>query len=320
MSMVQALQLSWREDAVGGKVLQAPRISDSDRRALAVAANIVLLLHGYNNTMEDAEEAYAGFHARQAELDPTGRYTLGRTFVHVFWPGDAKWSIASFFFYPWSIAQAKRTAKLLAEYLAGLYAGQAPRIDIVAHSMGCRLALEMLRTLDEHASTLGVARVVCMAGAVPTFKLDDDGRQESLRPGFDQVLREGARSLWSGSDQVLSLAFPLGQSVAPGDEGSGPTALGHEFWVNANVPLALGQDENRLAGHSDYWGWNTDPAALECARFAAGAVRDYLRFPSAGSRTVASRRQVEVSAIVARHEAKAREPTAREPSSREPPY
>ena len=116
-----------------------------------------------------------------------------------------------------------------------------------------------------------------MAGAVPTFMMVN-APQRRLRPAYDKLLHEGARSLYSGKDMVLAAAFPAGQSLALGDEGAMPVALGHEFWVEPTVPLNLGQVENLGSGHSDYWGWNNKPASLVCSRFSARQVREYLQF------------------------------------------
>lgn len=303
------IKLSYREAAVGGEVKDSPFVSDE--AALGAAQHVVLLIHGYNNDAEAAQEAYEGFHARQGDRDQDARYGLGRTFVEIYWPGDGAWGIASFLFYMKSIRRAIQTAESLAAYLASRVAG-ASRIDIVAHSMGCRLACELLRALKKQKPAPAVGRIVFMAGAVPTFMLENQKPPRRLRPAYDAVLREGARSLYSGSDMVLAFAFPAGQSLAKGEEGAVPTALGHALWVDTTVPLNLGQQENPGAGHSDYWGWNAKPKPLQRATRAATEISDYLQFASAGSRAIADRPLEERSAVEARELAKARELAARE--------
>jgi hypothetical protein len=309
MASVRRITLSFRSAEVGGDVSVPPAVSDA--HTLACAQHLVLLIHGYNNDQQAAAEAYDGFHARQRDLDANGRYGLGRTFVEVYWPGDAAWGVASFLYYMRSIGHARQTAQALADDLSERFAASSVRIDIVAHSMGCRLALELLRALAAKQATVDIARIVFMAGAVPTFMLVDAMPPRRLRPGYDRVLREGARSLYSGADRVLAWAFPAGQTLAPGDEGFVPVALGHAFWVDATVPLDLGQDENPGAGHGDYWGWNTQPRPLARARKAAAEVRGYLQFASAGSRQVATRPVVEASATEARARAATRATLAR---------
>jgi pimeloyl-ACP methyl ester carboxylesterase len=308
MADVQRITLSLRQQDVGGEVNTDPAVSDAS--LLNSAQHLVLLIHGYNNNLQDAVDAYNGFHARQKDLDSAARYGLGRTFVEVYWPGDADWGVASFLYYMGSIAHAKESAAALAHFLLNRVGGA--RIDIVAHSMGCRVAFELLYALDTQQASLNIGRIVCMAGAVPTFMLVDAQPPRRLRPAYDRVLREGARSLYSGADMVLAAAFPAGQSLAAGEEGATPSALGHAFWVDASVPFNLGQVENPGAGHSDYWGWNTKPQPLQCAQHAAREVRGYLQFPSAGSRALSARTLVEARAIEARELAQQREIEERE--------
>lgn len=297
MANVKRITLSYREEPVGGDVRAQPDVSDE--RAISHAQHLVLLIHGYNNDAQAAREAYDGFHARQHDLDNDDRYGIGRTFVEVYWPGDAAWGFASFLFYMGSIKHSIQTAERFADYL-GKRIGSAVRIDIVAHSMGSRLATELLRALESQNAPPQVGRIIFMAGAVPTFMLEQRTPSRRLRPSYDRVLREGARSLYSGSDAVLAFAFPAGQSLAPGAEGFLPTALGHAMWIDPTAPHNLGQLVNQGAGHSDYWGWNTKPKPLRCATFAARQINDYLQFPSAGSRSTNERQPVENSTLDAR--------------------
>jgi pimeloyl-ACP methyl ester carboxylesterase len=300
--------ISLRHDDVGGAVLAQPKVADES--ALRAAHHLVLLIHGYNNNFSEAVKAYNGFHACQHDQDKEEHYGSGRNFVELYWPGDAAWGIASFFFYMRSIDRARESAAVLGSYLAECFQNAQVRIDIVAHSMGGRLALELLRSLANHPQ-LQVARIVFMAAAVPTFMLKNTAPPSRLRPGYDAVIHEGARSLYSSSDMVLALAFPLGQTLAGEGEGIVPTALGHQYWVSSSVPLNLGQAENAGAGHGDYWGWNTKPRNLSCAQMAAREVRDYLRFASAGVRNVAERPLMESSSLEARKIAERREIAAR---------
>lgn len=318
MAEVQRITLSYREKPVGGEVSAEPTIKDLagnvlDDSVLEGARHLVLLIHGYNNDAQDAQKAYEGFHARQRDLDADARYGDGRTFVEVYWPGDAAWGFASFLFYMGSIKHAIQTAERFSGYLAK-HLRNAVRIDIVAHSMGCRLGLELLRSLGNQPVAPLIERIVFMAGAAPTFMLEQRSPPRRLRPSYDQWLRDGARSLYSGSDMVLALAFPAGQSLAPGAEGFLPTALGHAKWTDSTVPPNLDQQENPKAGHGDYWGWNTKPKPLRCAINAAREVRSYLQFPSAGSRTMDERSPVENSILDARPN-----PTMREIAGRDIP-
>ena len=312
------ITLSFRLQNVGGEAKSIPTVSDE--AALSSAQHVVLLIHGYNNDHQDAVDAYNGFHARQQDADSAARYGMGRTFVEVYWPGDAAWGMVSALFYMNSINRAQTVATALAVFLAARFTAGSVRIDIVAHSMGCRLSLELLRALEAFQPMLDIGRMVLMAGAVPTNMLVDENPARRLRPAYDRVLREGVRSLYSGSDMVLAWAFPAGQTLAGGEEGGIPTALGHAFWVDHSVPLNMGQVENPSSGHGDYWGWNTQVQAMQCAQKAAEEVRGFLQFPSAGSRNVSARPLVESSALEARETAKQREIFIREMDTYWPEY
>lgn len=281
-------RLSFRERPAGGDVRTEP--SDAEYRELTVRRRLVLLIHGYNNDLQDSEDAYRGFEALQrvlAGLDDDTPVAGGRL-VQVYWPGDADWGKVSALFYPWSIKRAQQTAAALADTLARAARESGHKqLDIVAHSMGCRLTLELLKQLRAQGD-ITVGRVVLMAGAVPTFLLDPRRDRQKLRAAFDAVLSDAGLSLYSPDDKVLAYAFPLGQTVAPG-EGFFPTALGHALWADAASPVNLAQSENPGAGHSDYWGWDQNPKPFACARVANTRVKDFLRFEQTGERASAQR-------------------------------
>jgi pimeloyl-ACP methyl ester carboxylesterase len=281
-------RLSFRQRPQGGEVKPEP--SEPEYLKLACRRHLLLLIHGYNNDLKASEEAYRGFEDLQrklANLDDDTPVASGRL-IQVYWPGDADWGVVSPLFYPWSIERARRTATALADTLARAARESGHKqLDIVAHSMGCRLALELLKELRSK-SDITVGRVVLMAGAVPTFMLEPRPDHHELRDAFDKVLSDAGLSLYSSSDLVLSVAFRLGQSAATG-EGFFPTALGHEFWADAVAPVKLTQQENPNAGHSDYWGWKQKPQSLACARAANTRVKEFLRFEQPGERAVAER-------------------------------
>jgi pimeloyl-ACP methyl ester carboxylesterase len=285
-------RLSFRQRPQGGEVKPEP--SEPEYRQLTGRRHLLLLIHGYNNNLKVSEEAYRGFEDLQRELaglDDDSPVAGGRL-VQIYWPGDADWGIVSPLFYPWSIERARQTAAALADILARAARESGHKqVDIVAHSMGCRLALELLKELRSK-SDITVGRVVLMAGAVPTFMLEPRPDRHELRAAFDRVLSEAGLSLYSSSDLVLSVAFRLGQSTATG-EGFFPTALGHEFWADAVAPVKLTQQENPNAGHSDYWGWKQKPQSLACARATNARVKEFLRFEQPGERAPAERDTVE---------------------------
>ncbi|HOG17300.1 MAG TPA: alpha/beta hydrolase [Syntrophales bacterium] len=247
------IELSFREESVGGAVKRP-----DNEASILLSPRLLLLVHGFNVSAREAAETYDGFTEMQRTIlgRTEGRYCEDRLVVRILWPGDADWGIASPLFYPWSIGRANQTAEVLAESLCrACRSGLLFEVDIIAHSLGCRLALETIRCLQVKAGPRpAVRRIVLMAGAVPTFMLDEDPGAR-LRRAYDEILRDPAPalSLYSGRDGVLSWAFPLGETAAGGKEFL-PTALGHEAWRHRGAPANLLQREIENAGHSDYWG------------------------------------------------------------------
>ncbi len=281
--------LSFRQKRKGGEV-KALDGSDLDALKGKLQAKplpiLVLLVHGYNNDYQAAVEAYEnGFRDCQRRIaQERGNQPVadGRAVGEVFWPGDADWGLFSFMFYMGSIEHALQSSGELARVIAGLCKTIPDlRIEIVAHSMGCRMALELLRQLFWLHERIKC--VVLMAAAVPTFKLEDDPKHGNLRAVLENI---PIKSLYSGSDMVLSLAFPLGQTFAAGDEGILPAALGHRKWPSGNVQIE--QREVRGAGHSDYWGWEKDPDKKQLGIYANTLVRDFLGLSSPSVRETRS--------------------------------
>lgn len=318
-------KLTFRAEPESGDVLERPRACPGS--ALIGQRYLVLLIHGFNNTQKQAQEAYDGFLSLQRELgdlNPDQPVADGRI-VEFYWPGDVGW---------WGWSRAKNYEDSL-ERAIGI-AQQLPEalrravghndrieIDIVAHSMGCRLTIELIRRLIA-VPDVSIQRVVFMAAAVPTFLLEPP---ERLRTGLDHPRVEGVMSLFSADDWVLDNAFPLGQWDAQGESWTdgdewrrgNTVALGHERWVPVNPPRVLSQ-ENQIqisgAGHSDYWGWREKTRDRQ-GRWANILVKDFLRFTDAGSREVLSRERADRETAPGRTGGPDREPASRNPDGSE---
>lgn len=297
MAQAPPPSLSLRHLERGGEVLDTPQPNPFD--VLRRSWDLVLLIHGYNNDLRAGREAYEGFRLVQREIGQVNpdRPATDRSLVDIYWPGDADWGIVSALYYPWSIEKARRSAAVLAHALdEAVTLSGFKQIDVVAHSMGCRLTLELLKQLRAIPGVL-VRRVVFMAGAVPTFVLEP-GDDHEVRAAYDTVLARGAVSLFSPDDMVLSLAFPLGQTLGGAGEGWFPTALGHERWASPLAPPNLDQQHVHGAGHSDYWGW--DEKTRDKARVAGLRAREVLSLGAIPEREVASRPRLERSGPEAR--------------------
>lgn len=275
---VKSLSLSLRSKPAGGDPVP-PRPEEISK--LGAARRLLLLIHGYNNNQKDATLAYDGFEELQRCLADREDYAPGEQVVRIFWPGDADWGLASVLFFMGAIGNAEESGRLLAEALETHAGGSPLWVEVVAHSLGCRVTYEMLTALSA-GSPVQVKRIVFYAAAVATFMLEP-GQEQGFDYAYYHRATEGLLSLYSGSDMVLSMAFPIGSSLAPGPQGVFPTALGHEHWASLHTPLSFYQSENRGAGHSDYWGWKKKTKETE-GKYANQKARDFLRFATAGMR------------------------------------
>jgi len=267
------LQFYLRSRSEGGR-LRIP----GDIRASAdemTRRECLVLIHGFNNTDGEAAGAYSGFRARQAEIfsspDPTA---FEHRFGDAFWPGDADWwsffDKADFLVYPSAVHTAVPAGAELASVLWRM--PNLEQVDFLAHSLGCRVALEAVLALRARAVPR-VRRLVLMAAAVPSEMLEPGGKFHDL---LGSLATDGTvmEILHSTRDPVLHYAFPAGQSLAGGKEASA-RALGR-FGPSPLMPGyhgAISEREIVGATHGDYWGnASTDPsrrATEEAGRFLA---------------------------------------------------
>ena len=270
------------------------------RAVLATRQSVVLLLHGFNNDERDAAAAYERFMRFQAELGEVTEHVVG-----VSWPGD-NWEGPLYDMK--AVGQAERVARYLAAdlhlaaELTGVY-----RIDIIAHSLGSRVALETIRELLARLQThpvpgLTIGRIVFLAGAVATHYLEID--PASPRPLADALSSlEAGLNLFSEADRVLQFAFPPGQSLA--GEGFLPSALGRSDWAGGRLRTPpLHQKRNETADHSDYWGGSSkNERAL---RQASRAIREFVKLGPPAAREIGTRGRLERSPGAAREAAPGR--------------
>jgi hypothetical protein len=263
--MPELAQISFREANRGGAVDLTKAWIDSEQ--LRGKEHLIVLIHGYNNDRAAGDAAYAAFRGLQQGLAGEGRdWAPGATVVCVYWPGDADWGILSAAYYPWAVPRAQEITSTLSAILISLSAYSSSRlaVDFVAHSLGNRVLLRTL-ALCAGENSLWIRRVVHMAAAVPTWKLEDARDADRLADGFAREIGPDGRtlSMFSPNDRVLRWAFPLGETFTAARDGLFPTALGHADWAAGDALMGLSQIEARGADHGDYWGSSdTTPAEL----------------------------------------------------------
>jgi hypothetical protein len=238
------VRLSAREPLPEGTRV-APELRREDTSPPPTSSRLVLLVHGYNNTARDAAESYETF-VRMAGLAKLQRH--GQVcWLH--WPGNLRWGIFSALSYPLEIAKARTSAarvqeflELLAETTAG---GWKLEITLICHSLGNRLALELVERLRVNPH-IAVRRACLMAAAVPVGHVEPQGE---LRPAAEAI--ERSLVLHSGSDAILHYAFPLGQTAA--GDGFFPRAVGRFGQPGLSLWTACENMGRHSYGHGAYW-------------------------------------------------------------------
>lgn len=277
-SYAPVLRIDLRSSPHGGPPLAAVREVWSSGNGIS-QRQLVVLVHGYNNSQQEAEGAYHAFRRRELpHLTPGQFATLGDALGDAFWPGDADWGTVDkldFLFYPTAVGVARTVAPAIATYLQSRK--DVLEVHFIAHSLGCRVALEVIDLLRTRADAPRIGKVCLMAAAVPCFMV---GRRGHLHAALQAPLE--TRVLHSRHDPVLATAFPPGQTLA--GEGFFPEAVGR----NGDVPVTPGRVEVRSiarAGHGSYWGQDSDAPS----RDSGEQVRAFFGFASLPARSLPAR-------------------------------
>lgn len=218
---------------------------------------VTLFIHGFSTDEARAKEGYDAFIRRLG-----GRWNgkIG-TF---FWPGDwnAPWlgdRKMSFqgnlrgLSYPSEIKEAKKSGRMLADFLADpRNTPMQPEFVLVAHSLGCRLVLELLEAIRKKRKKPRIRSIVLMGAAVSVSLVRagiwwrSEGR---LRKAGMRIKRR--RVLYSETDEALGFIFSIGQTANFIDSGLYPEAMG----LHGNpkdFPSHRGDVRTGIK-HGDYW-------------------------------------------------------------------
>lgn len=213
----------------------------------------IILVHGFNNSRQDALESFEKFKLAFSALN---RFYAEKIF-YLIWPGDLRGLNPATFFSK-NVDNALAAGRSLGRYLdAEVRSG--PRncsYILVAHSLGCRLVAEMMAELHrlnpEACKDFGL---LLMAGAVP---VSDVGNPQPYRDGL--AAARFIANMHSPDDKVLGRWFGLG-------EFGGGRPRSEAIGLNG-APLDFGWKLERMTGfdHSDYW------PAMKTARLLAEAL------------------------------------------------
>ncbi|MDR3481027.1 MAG: alpha/beta hydrolase [Burkholderiaceae bacterium] len=186
--------LDLRAQPVGGSVSSYVKVWADDMLLdasgipdLVQGQDVLLATHGFNVDDADGRRALGAWESL---------LTLsGTVYLAVLWPGDSSWALG--LDYPFEGNVAIESAKLLASFLDTQMSG-ASSISFASHSLGARLLLQTAKL-----SKRKFRRAVIMAGAIDDNCLT--GEYAGAAANFESI-----SILASKSDEVLELAFPLG--------------------------------------------------------------------------------------------------------------
>lgn len=233
-----------------------------ERGHLDGRSNLLILIHGYNNSRTEAIRSYDQFLENLKKKFNTQTAQV----AEFFWPGDEPNKIISTISYPNQIRPAIESAKELAIYLGALQHSGPMVVNLVGHSLGCRVILELLAlwTGGLHPDTpIGV--LVLMAAAVVVKQVDVGG---TLRTATTLTYKNPV--LYSKGDPVLHWTFPIGETAA--GEGFFPTAVGRtggppNTWHDPHPMSHNGE----AYGHGSYWPGDESVTAVAFALGGAPA-------------------------------------------------
>ncbi len=206
---------------------------------------LLLLIHGFANDEPKASESYGRFVANLRDAVARLGSEMDWPVVAFHWPGDyPEHALISAMTYPARIPVAADSGRLLADFLHDHeYMKETNQVFVVAHSLGCRVALELLHDIDSRWSYGGprIAGLALLAAAVSSEDCKPDGV-------FKEVQGHAAGvAFYSRNDKALiGPVFGAGQQIF-GERGKAVGRFGtpDERW-KPSIEMTL--------QHKQYWG------------------------------------------------------------------
>ncbi len=164
--------------------------------------HVLIATHGYNVNRENGIKSLSNWEGLIHLQEPS-------VFVGLLWPGDSIWMHGAD--YPEEPRIAIEAGDLIAPFLDANF-GDSASISFVSHSLGARVLLQTVSQMS-----LPVREITLMAGAIDDNCLSKEYKKVADKVGKISVLA-------SKKDEVLSLAFPIGNFFA------GIIAQGHPWW------------------------------------------------------------------------------------------
>ena len=242
------LVLRVRQNRRGGPLT----IADAPWGSLKGSTHLIIFVHGYNVGQNSAEDVWVETHKILRERPYAVSAARLLPLLLFYWPGDLRWELLSKLNYFRKVQVAVNAGRLLADALSPIGTPDKPlNVDLVGHSLGCRVVLSAAAALKD-TDSVRIRHIVLMAAAVPEGLCED-----SAPYGADHVASQTATVIYSSSDGVLRKAFPFGQwaarylvNVPDTDPGINRNAVGYQ-----GGPVTRWNGEKASCGldHGDYW-------------------------------------------------------------------
>jgi pimeloyl-ACP methyl ester carboxylesterase len=231
---------------------------------------VLILVHGYQNSADGAGRSYSRL---LAKLHIPPDFSVWE--FH--WPGDHPVKPVSVMTYSARTDRATLSGDLLAEKFVATELKRRHYVYIIAHSLGCRVALAAVKKIREQIAKdvykgAQLRAVFLLAAAVPVRMCELNSQTP---PPYDRPL-DGSDEyvFYSRRDLALRFGFPLGQR-AHGEWGEHGPAVGRdghprdgrwkersntrlrhgEYWASGHVA----QNVSRLIGFQSIQLLETDP-------------------------------------------------------------
>ena len=197
----------------------------------------VILIHGYNTHEEGdngAQAAYQGWYDSVSAKLPDGAWPTNTAVFGFYWPGDVGGRVTlARFKSALTFGHRIGVATQAGERLGVCLRQQGPAsVTLIAHSLGCRVALTALRDTAPMRSFGTLPKVnaaILMAGAVSESScrasIDPDASSDASPEFAPNIVAPGRFwNLYSTQDSVLALAYP---AAASADGDTHPCAIGY---------------------------------------------------------------------------------------------
>jgi esterase/lipase superfamily enzyme len=221
----------WDADKISNqtKVIEAGKEANVNF-AEFIGKRVLLLVHGFNNSSEDAMNTYNQINKNLSS------FNLYDTVIGYLWPGYG--NRLEYF-------SAEKNAKALADRMRlhlNLLSFFATEVDLLAHSMGNRLVLEALESDSHQQNRKLIDNFYSLAPAV-----DDDSIEQNHTYYHSTEQCKKIFVFHSACDDVLKILYVIAEeNKALGSQGDGNPKL-----MPKNVQFVDCSDF--VHGHSDYF-------------------------------------------------------------------